>query len=92
LLAYGTSDRARVLPPEHQATVSTRNADVLPTFLIDGFVAGTWLPRTGPDGPRVELRPFGRLSGADRDALEAEARRLLPLLGAGAFARYPGTD
>ena len=92
LLAYGTKDRARVLPPEHQATVSTRNADVLPTFLVDGFVAGTWLPRAGRDGPRAELRPFGRLAKADREALEAEADRLLPLLGPGAFARYPGTD
>jgi hypothetical protein len=92
LLAYGTRDRARVLPPRHQATVITRNADVLPTFLVDGFVAGTWLPRTGRDGPRAELRPFGRLARADRQALEAEAERLLPLLGPGAFSRYPGTD
>jgi hypothetical protein len=92
LLAYGTRDRARVLPPEHQATVITRNADVLPTFLVDGFVAGTWLPRSWPGGPRVELRPFGRLSREDRRALETEAERLLPLLRAGAFSRYPGTD
>jgi len=92
LLAYGTRDRARVLAPQHQAIVSTRNADVLPTFLIDGFVAGTWLPRAGRDGPHAELRPFGRLARADRDVLQAEADRLLPLLGPGAFARYPGTD
>ncbi|MDQ2854381.1 MAG: winged helix DNA-binding domain-containing protein [Chloroflexota bacterium] len=93
LLAYGTRDRSRVLPPEHQASVITRNADVLPTFLVDGFVAGTWLPRMSVDGaPDVELRPFGRLSTADRRALEAEAWRLLPILRSGAFARYPGTD
>ena len=92
LLAYGTRDRARVLPTRLQSTVSTRNADVLPTFLVDGFVAGTWLPRAGRDGPHAELRPFGGLLKADRDALEAEADRLLPLLGPGAFARYPGTD
>lgn len=92
LLAYGTRDRTRVLPPRHQATVISRNADVLPTFLVDGFVAGTWLPRTARDGPRAELRPFGRLAQADRQALEAEAERLLPLLGPGAFSRYPGTD
>jgi hypothetical protein len=92
LLAYGTMHRARVLPPQHQATVITRNADVLPTFLVDGFVAGTWLPRTGGDGPRIELRPFRRLAGNDREALEAEASRLLPILAAGAFSRNPGTD
>jgi hypothetical protein len=93
LLAYGTRDRARVLPPEHQASVITRNADVLPSFLVDGMVAGTWLPRLRRDGsPDVELRPFGRLAGTDRAALEAEAHRLLPVLRKGAFSRYPGTD
>ena len=92
LLAYGTKHRARVLQPQHQATVITRNADVLPTFLVDGLVAGTWLPRTGEAGPRIELRPFGRLAKGDRDALEAEAARLLPILAAGAFSRVAGTD
>jgi hypothetical protein len=93
LLAYGTRDRTRVLPPEHQASVITRNADVLPSFLLDGMVAGTWLPRLRRDGsPDVELRPFGRLAGTDRAALEAEAHRLLPVLRKGAFSRYPGTD
>jgi hypothetical protein len=92
LLAYGTRHRARVLPPANQATVITRNADVLPTFLVDGFVAGTWLPVTGRDGPHAQLRPFGRLARANREALEAEADRLLPLLRPRAFSRYPGTD
>jgi hypothetical protein len=92
LLAYGTADRARVLPPEHQATVITKNADVLPTFLVDGMVAGTWLPKQAGDQPRVELRPFGRLRDADREALEAEVDRLRPMLGRGAYSRYPGTD
>ena len=92
LLAYGTKHRARVLPPGHQATVITKNADVLPTFLVDGFVAGTWLPRTGEKGASIELRPFGRLAGKDREALEAEASRLLPILAAGAYSRVAGTD
>jgi hypothetical protein len=93
LLAHGTRHRTRVLPEAHRSSVITKNADVLPTFLVDGFVAGTWLPRRGTDGtPRVELRPFGRLRRADRDALEAEADRLLPALRDGAFSRYPGTD
>jgi hypothetical protein len=93
LLAHETKHRDRVLPPAHQATVITKNADVLPTFLIDGVVAGTWLPRQDANGERsLDLRPFGRLASRDRDALEAEGHRLLPLLGPGAFSRYPGTD
>ena len=93
LLAYGTAHRSRVLRPANQSTVITRNADVLPTFLVDGMVAGTWLPRRDRSGaPRLELRPFGRLRAPDRDALERQGRRLLPILGPGAFSRYPGTD
>jgi hypothetical protein len=93
LLAFGTRHRRRILPPEHQSTVITKNADVLPTFLLDGMVAGTWLPRRRADGSvHAELRPFGRLSSVDRDALEAEAARLLPSLAQGVYARYPGTD
>jgi hypothetical protein len=93
LLAHGTRDRARVLPPNHQSTVITKNADVLPSLLVDGFVAGTWLPRKRRDGSaEIELRPFGRLPAADRAALEAEADRLLPVLRKGAFSRYPGSD
>lgn len=93
LLAYGTRDRLRILPEAHRATVITKNADVLPTFTVDGRVAGTWLPRRSVDGSQtVELRPFAPLASAHRAALEAEAERLLPALGSGAFGRYPGTD
>jgi hypothetical protein len=93
LLAHETKHRDRVLPRQHQTTVITKNADVLPTFLIDGMVAGTWLPREDAAGRRsLDLRPFDRLASRDRDALEAEGNRLLPLLGRAAFSRYPGTD
>jgi DNA glycosylase AlkZ-like len=93
LLAYGTRDRTRVLAETHRSTVITANADVLPTFLVDGMVAGTWLPRRDGDGrPVADLRPFGRLAAGDRRALEREATRMLAGLAPGAFARYPGTD
>jgi hypothetical protein len=93
LLAYGTRHRTRVLPEEHRSTVITRNGDVLPTILVDGFVAGTWLPRRdGGGAPYAELRPFGALRRADRAALEEEAQRLVATLPPGAFSRYPGTD
>ena len=45
--------------------------DVAQTFLVDGFVAGTW---TVEDG-RVVLEPFAPLSRAVRRELEDEAAR-----------------
>lgn len=42
LLAY--ADRSRVIPPEYRTVVTRRNGDVLPTLLVDGYVAGVWRP------------------------------------------------
>jgi hypothetical protein len=70
LLAYDI--RERILPEPYRKTVIQRNGDVLPTFLVDGFVAGAWRERRG----RVELEPFEPLPRAARRDLEAEAKRL----------------
>jgi hypothetical protein len=77
LLAHTVPHRNRILPVEWHRQVNLKNADVLPTFLIDGFVAGTWDLSRQPDAARVELRPFLPVQRADRAALEAEAYDLL---------------
>ena len=74
LLAY--ADRTRVLPEQHRRTVIGMNGDVAQTFLVDGFVAGTW--RAG-DG-RVALEPFAPLSRSTRMELAEEAERLEAVL------------
>jgi hypothetical protein len=68
LLAH--ADRTRVIANEHRARVATKNLRILPTFLVDGFVAGTW--KRDKKG-KVELEPFGRLTARVRRALEEEA-------------------
>ena len=80
LLSHATKHRQRVIADEHRSTVFSKNADVLPTFLLDGVVAGTWeLSRT--DGrAAITLRPFSRVPRRDADALVAEAERVLGLL------------
>jgi hypothetical protein len=70
LLAH--DDRTRILPADYRRLVIARNGDVRPTFLVDGFVAGTWRV----EGSRIELEPFERLTRATRRVLEAESRRL----------------
>ena len=70
LLAW--ADRTRVLPEEYRKRVIKTNGDVAQTFLVDGFVAGTWRVETG----RVVAEPYAPLSRAARRELAEEAGRL----------------
>jgi hypothetical protein len=77
LLAYDR--RERVLPEAIRKTVIRKNGDVLPTFLVDGVVAGAW------DAPLkgravILLTSFTALSVKNRKALEREASSLLAWL------------
>ncbi len=80
LLSHATKHRQRIIADAHRAKVFTRNADVLATFLVDGFVAGTWDLSRADESASIRLRPFGRLAAADRNALHAEADRVLHLV------------
>ena len=70
LLAH--ADRTRVLPEEYRKQVIGMNGDVAQTFLVDGFVAGTWRVESG----RVVLEPFEALSRSVRRELDEEGGRL----------------
>jgi hypothetical protein len=93
LLAH--ADRTRVLPQAYRAAVVSRNGDVLPTFLVDGRVAGLWWVE--PDGPstRIALEPFEPIPKPARRALEEEAERLRAFyepIEPRVFARYRGSS
>jgi hypothetical protein len=70
LLAW--ADRTRVLPEQYRKTIIGTNGDVAQTFLVDGFVAGTWSVEKG----RVVAKPFEPLSRSVQRELREEARRL----------------
>ena len=74
LLAY--ADRSRVIPPGYRALVSRMNGDVLPTLLVDGYVAGVW--RAVQEG--IEATAFHPLPDLVWEGLAAEARALVPFL------------
>ncbi|MFI7150712.1 winged helix DNA-binding domain-containing protein [Nonomuraea sp. NPDC050022] len=85
LLAY--SDRSRVIPPEYRPIVIRRNGDVLPTLLVDGFVAGVWRPVQGG----IEATAFHRLDEEVWRGLAAEAEALAAFLadrGTTVYRRY----
>lgn len=77
LLAYAAKRRGRILPDAHKDAVYNRaNLRYEPTFLVDGFVAGTWAIETRRREATLTLRPLVRLDRGTRDALAAEAERL----------------
>ena len=80
LLSHAPKHRTRIIADIHRPAVFTKNADVLPTLLIDGSVAGTWDLSRRDGVATIELRPFGRLRPSDRSALEAESARVLELV------------
>jgi hypothetical protein len=68
--------RTQVLPEEHRPKVfNTKTPQSVPTFTVDGQVAGTWRH----DKDRVTLSPFGRLSKEARAETDGEAERLAAL-------------
>ena len=74
ILAYAPPERTRILPEKFRSTVIRKNGDVLPTVLVDGFVAATW----NIDRKRgLEIEPLRRLTKAERAEINEEGERLV---------------
>jgi hypothetical protein len=74
LLAY--ADRGRLIPPGYRQHIARTNGDVLPTLLVNGYVAGLWRPT----GEGIEAAAFHPLPGEAWDGLAAEASALTEFL------------
>jgi hypothetical protein len=74
LLAYAAPERTRILPEKFRSTVIGRNGDVLPTVLVDGFVAATWDAGAKRD---LTIKPLRRLSKQERAEIDEEGERLV---------------
>jgi Winged helix DNA-binding domain len=68
------ADRSRIIDREHRQAVQRDR--LMRTFLVDGFVAGTWRL----DGTSLRIKPIRPLGAAERRATEEEAQRLLAFL------------
>jgi hypothetical protein len=71
LFVLSHADRRRAIADEYRATV-IQGGEVSATFLVDGFVAGTWVF----ENRRVRLKPFAPLPRVWRREVEDEAARL----------------
>jgi hypothetical protein len=70
--------RTQILPEHYRHLVfNVKTPHSVPTFLIDGAVAGTWRYEKG----RILLQPFGDISKKSRQELEDEAERLAEFHG-----------
>src|SRR5437660_741119 len=76
ILGHAAPERTRILPEEYRKSVIF-SAEVWPTFLVDGFVAGRWAITVRPKEAVLELKPFKRLAGGDRAALVEEGEKLV---------------
>ncbi|TME25692.1 MAG: winged helix DNA-binding domain-containing protein [Chloroflexi bacterium] len=65
--------RTQILPEPYRPLVfNTKTPHSVPTFLVDGQVAGTWRFEQG----RVEIKPFDKLPARLRKEVDDEAGRL----------------
>jgi hypothetical protein len=65
--------RTLILPEKYRPLVfHTRTPHSMPTFMVDGSVAGTWRLESG----QIELTPFEQLTKATMREVESEAERL----------------
>ena len=80
-LILSHAERSRVISAGATKKIYTANGVIPGTVLIDGFVAGMWRLDRSRDAGTVTIELFGRDgspgSGAERDALAAEAGRVL---------------
>ncbi|HEY9368559.1 winged helix DNA-binding domain-containing protein [Streptomyces sp.] len=80
-LLLSHADRTRVVSPEYRGRTWTGN-QAHRTFLLDGFLAGTWRLDAGKDSVVLTIEAFAAPSRAQRAAMEEEAGRTLAVLAA----------
>jgi hypothetical protein len=86
-LVLGHTDRRRFVADAHRKRVYLPGLRIAPTFLVDGFVAGTWSVARKKDAATVSVEPFEPLTKKTQGALDAEADRLLRFVEPGAKTR-----
>lgn len=75
-LVLAHDDRARIVPAAHRSRVTTKNLQVAATFLVDGFVAGSWTIARRRGVAVLAMRAFEKVARRDRNALRDEGIEL----------------
>jgi hypothetical protein len=76
-LVLGHDDRTRLVADAHRSRLITKNLRIPATFLVDGFVMGTWKGERKKATATLVAEPFATLTKKTRDALAEEGEALL---------------
>jgi hypothetical protein len=82
-LLLSHADRGSVIADEHRRWLISGSGIVAPSFLLDGFVAGSWSVTRNGGQATLQLVPYRRLTQPEAKALRAEGTRLLAFLAPG---------
>jgi hypothetical protein len=84
----GHADRTRIIPADFPWKEMLAPGRWVSNFLVDGMLRGTWwVERDGRRSATLAIRPFGRLSRAEREEVAAEAERMVEFSEPEAAAR-----
>jgi hypothetical protein len=75
LLAH--ADRSRIVGEAHRSKLNSPNLQLPGTFLVDGFVAGTWTSETKRGTATLRVTPFAPLAKGAKRELTEEAEQLV---------------
>lgn len=76
-LVLAHADRTRVVADAHRPRMATKNLQVPATFLVDGFVAGSWRIERARSSAALVLTAFTQLSRKAKSDLTGEGTALL---------------
>jgi hypothetical protein len=76
-LILSHADRTRIIADEYRKAIASRNGMVPATFLVDGFVRGTWKTQRTRGKATLVIEPFEALAKKDRGVLADEGERLI---------------
>jgi hypothetical protein len=77
------ADRGSVIAEAHRRRLISASGIVDPSFLLDGFVAGSWSVSRNGGQATLQLVPYRRLTRPEANVLRAEGVRLRAFLAPG---------
>ena len=84
----GHANRRRIIPGDFPWEAMLAPGRFVNNLLVDGTLRATWwIEREGRRSATLAIRPFGALTAAERDEVEAEARAMIEFAAADVASR-----